>query len=57
MCDGLHHKQYYVLNKPCGSAEEYKAKVAEIWKELLDSPEAGNLMSVFEDEEFLGIEH
>jgi len=56
-CDGLHHKQYCILNKPCGSKEEYDVKVAEIWKELKSLPEAGNLMSVFEDEEFEGIEH
>jgi len=45
------------LNEPCGSADEYVAKVAEIWKELKSSPESGSLMSVFEDEEFKGIEH
>ncbi|MBT3704417.1 hypothetical protein HOG17_01400 [Candidatus Peregrinibacteria bacterium] len=57
MCDGLHHKKYHVLNEPCTSKEEYETRVAEIWKELLESSEAGNLMSVFEDEEFEGIEH
>ena len=60
-CDGLHHKQYYILNKSCGSADEYARRVAEIWKELRGSEvaglSAGNLMSVFEDEEFEGILH
>ncbi len=57
MCDGLHHKEYYVLNEACGSKEDYFKRVAEIWKELRSSEEVGNLMSVFEDEEFEGIVH
>jgi hypothetical protein len=60
MCDGLHHKEYHILNEPCSGREEYEARVAEIWKELLSGSGGlvpGNLMSVFEDEEFEGIEH
>lgn len=42
-----HHKPY--------SREDYEARVKEIWAELKSGERAGNLMSVFEDEEFLGI--
>ncbi len=55
-CDALHHKQYYILNKPCPK-EEYEKRVKEIWMELKASERVGDLMSVFEDEEFLGVDH
>jgi hypothetical protein len=45
------------LNKPCVSEEEYRARVSEIWKELMEGPWAGDLMVIFEDEEFEGIPH
>lgn len=55
-CDGLDHKQYYILNQPY-SKEAYEKRVAEIWRELKASSQAGNLMHVFDDAEFSGIEH
>lgn len=55
-CDGLHHKEYYILNKPY-SKEEWEERTAQIWNELRNTREAGNLMSVFQDEEFQGIIH
>lgn len=55
-CDGLHHKEYYILNKPY-LPEEYQKKTEQIWNELRNMREAGNLMNVFQDEEFQGILH
>ncbi|HBB02165.1 MAG: hypothetical protein US89_C0002G0009 [Candidatus Peregrinibacteria bacterium GW2011_GWF2_38_29] len=55
-CDALHHKRFCILNKEY-SEEEYFKKTAEIWAELKNSIEAGDLMSVFEDSEYAGIEH
>ena len=55
-CDALHHKRFCILNKEY-SEEEYFKKISEIWAELKNSIEAGDLMSVFEDEEYAGILH
>ena len=41
-CDGLHHKEFYILNEECGSKEEYEAKVGEIWKEFRASEGCGD---------------
>jgi hypothetical protein len=33
-CFGIRHKKYHILNKPCGSKEEYFEKVAQIKNDM-----------------------